>query len=150
MIKRLKQAGFTLIELMLALVVISILTSIAYSSYQDAINRARISTAMTDIRTLEVLLERSFTVNSAYPADLSTFNIGNDPWGNAYSYLNMALTTGNGAKRKDHGNVPINTDYDIYSSGPDGQSRSPLTAKASRDDIIRANNGGFVGEASDY
>ena len=79
MIKRLKQAGFTLIELILALVVLSILTSIAYSSYQDAINRTRISTAMTDTRTLGVLLERSFTVNSAYPTDLSTFNIGNDP-----------------------------------------------------------------------
>jgi general secretion pathway protein G len=29
-------------------------------------------------------------------------------------------------------------------------SQPPLTAAASQDDIIRANNGGFVGRASDY
>jgi general secretion pathway protein G len=34
--------------------------------------------------------------------------------------------------------------------GKDGKSQSPLTAKASRDDIIRANNGQYVGLAADY
>jgi general secretion pathway protein G len=34
--------------------------------------------------------------------------------------------------------------------GKDGASVSPLTARASRDDIVRANNGAFVGLASDY
>ncbi len=34
--------------------------------------------------------------------------------------------------------------------GPDGKSVAPLTAKASRDDIVRANDGKFIGEASDY
>jgi general secretion pathway protein G len=150
MMKSRKQAGFTLVELMLALVVIGILTSIAYSSYRDAIDRFRISTAVTDILTIEAILERSFTEKFAYPANLSTFNIPNDPWGNAYGYLNMALTIGNGAKRKDHGNVPINSDFDLYSSGPDGSSQPSLTAAVSRDDIVRANNGGFVGETTDY
>jgi general secretion pathway protein G len=46
--------------------------------------------------------------------------------------------------------VVRNTDYDLYSSGPDGASVGPLTAKASRDDILRANNGRFVGPASAY
>jgi len=46
--------------------------------------------------------------------------------------------------------VPLNTDYDLYSQGPDGQSVSPLTAAKSRDDIIRANNGDFIGTAEDY
>ena len=32
--------------------------------------------------------------------------------------------------------------------GKDGDSKSPLTAKASRDDIIRANDGGYIGLAS--
>lgn len=54
------------------------------------------------------------------------------------------------ARRKDHNLVPLNTDYDLYSSGPDGASVGPLTAKASRDDILRANNGRFVGPASAY
>lgn len=52
--------------------------------------------------------------------------------------------------RKDHSLVPINSDYDLYSMGPDGKSQAPLTANASRDDIIRANNGAFYGKASNY
>lgn len=52
--------------------------------------------------------------------------------------------------RKDHNLVPINTDYDLYSMGPDGQSVAPLTAKASRDDIIRGADGAFIGRASDF
>jgi general secretion pathway protein G len=34
--------------------------------------------------------------------------------------------------------------------GPDGASVGPLTASASRDDIVRANNGRFVGTAASY
>jgi len=52
--------------------------------------------------------------------------------------------------RKDHNLVPLNTDYDLYSMGPDGNSVGPLTAKASRDDIIRANNGSYIGPAANY
>jgi general secretion pathway protein G len=34
--------------------------------------------------------------------------------------------------------------------GPDGRTAPPLTARYSRDDIVRANNGAFVGVAADY
>jgi general secretion pathway protein G len=43
--------------------------------------------------------------------------------------------------------VPINTNYDLYNMGPDGRSGTPLTANHSRDDIIRANNGEYIGPA---
>jgi general secretion pathway protein G len=46
--------------------------------------------------------------------------------------------------------VPINSDFDLYSLGKDGKSAGPLTALASRDDVILANDGRFVGLASDY
>ena len=55
-----------------------------------------------------------------------------------------------GQKRKDKSLHPLNSDYDLYSMGPDGQSQTAITAKASRDDTIRANNGGFIGVAEDY
>jgi hypothetical protein len=55
-----------------------------------------------------------------------------------------------GHARKDHSLVPINTDFDLYSMGPDGRSSPPLTAQHSRDDIVRANNGAFIGIASEY
>ena len=52
--------------------------------------------------------------------------------------------------RKDRFLVPINSCYDLYSMGKDGQSVPPLTAKASWDDIVRANDGAFVGLAWQY
>jgi general secretion pathway protein G len=52
--------------------------------------------------------------------------------------------------RKDRFLVPLNTDFDLYSMGQDEDSKAPLTAEASHDDIIRANNGGFVGLAHKY
>lgn len=45
---------------------------------------------------------------------------------------------------------PLNTNFDLFSVGKDGDSRGPLNAAASRHDIIRANNGAFVGRAEDY
>ena len=52
--------------------------------------------------------------------------------------------------RKDRNLVPINTDYDLYSKGPDGASSPPLTARAGQDDIVRANDGAYIGVAADY
>jgi general secretion pathway protein G len=52
--------------------------------------------------------------------------------------------------RKDKNLVPINTQYDLYSMGADGQSVPPLTAKASRDDVVMANDGTYIGLASNY
>lgn len=52
--------------------------------------------------------------------------------------------------RKDRNLVPINSDYDLYSAGHDGATLPPLLAPVSRDDVIRANNGGFIGLASDF
>ena len=55
-----------------------------------------------------------------------------------------------GKPRKDRFLHPLNTYYDLYSMGKDGKSQTPLTAKASHDDIIRANDGRFIGLASEY
>jgi len=76
-------------------------------------------------------------------AGLADVGLGNklDPWGHPYGYLNLGDKKGHGHARKDHSLVPINTDFDLYSMGPDGLTAPPLTAKHSRDDIVRANNG---------
>ncbi len=52
--------------------------------------------------------------------------------------------------RKDRFLVPINSDYDLYSKGKNGDSVPPLTAPQSRDDIVRAADGSFVGIASEF
>ena len=55
-----------------------------------------------------------------------------------------------GAVRKDGKINALNTDYDLYSVGADGESVAPLSASASKDDVIRALNGGFIGLASNF
>ncbi len=46
--------------------------------------------------------------------------------------------------------VPLNTDYDLYSMGPDGNTAAPITAQAGYDDIIRASDGEYIGPASQF
>ncbi len=55
-----------------------------------------------------------------------------------------------GQARKDRFLVPINSDYDLYSLGKDGRSVAALTAKDSRDDVVRASDGAFIGLASNF
>lgn len=145
-----KQFGLTLIELMLATVILIIVTTLAYVNYQGYVERTKTVMAISDITIIEGQIERVWLESMTFPPNLNAFNFPNDPWGNPYQYLNMSTVNGNGKKRKDRNLVPLNTDYDLYSKGPDGQSVSPLTAAPSRDDIIRANNGSFVGKAEDY
>lgn len=142
--------GVTLLELLITIALIGLLSAVAMPSYQAYMERAKVLTAKKDILEISLKLERYLTFKNAYPttlADLPDTRL--DPWGSPYRYLSMEGATV-GQKRKDKSLHPLNSDYDLYSMGPDGNSQTPLTAKASRDDIIRANNGGFVGVAEDY
>lgn len=142
--------GVTLVELMVAMAILALIAAIAVPSYSGHVQRGRVAKAISDIKRIELSMERFMTDRGRYPASLAEAGIAlNDPWGNPYQYLSMA-----GAKvgqvRKDHSLHPLNTDYDLYSMGADGKSVSPLTAKASRDDVVRARNGAFVGLGADY
>ena len=89
--------------------------------------------------------------SNRYPSDLAEVGKATmlDPWGHAYGYVDHASSPP-GIWRKDKNIHPINSDFDLYSNGKDGTSVPALTAKPSRDDIVRANDGAFVGLASDY
>lgn len=146
------QRGLTLLELILAVATLAILASVAYASYQRQVDRARVSRAIADVSEMQLLIDKFELSRGALPDSLADIGSGArlDPWGNAYRYLNFATVMGLGPVRKDRNLVPLNTDYDLYSVGPDGRSQPPLTAQASRDDIVRANDGRFVGKAEDY
>ena len=75
-----------------------------------------------------------------------------DPWDGNYEYLNFSANIPGikGKIRKDHNLHPLNTEFDLYSKGPDGESVSPLTAAKSRDDILWARDGSFIGKAEDF
>jgi general secretion pathway protein G len=147
------QRGFTLLELMFAIVVLGVLATAGVTGYQRYVARAQTARAVADISEIQLAVDK-FELNNggALPASLADVGYGGqlDPWGNGYQYLNFANIMGVGEVRKDRNLVPINTDYDLYSVGPDGNSQPPLTANPSRDDIVRANDGRFIGKAEDY
>ncbi len=145
--------GITLIELMIVVAIIGTLSAIAVPNYLKYREKGKIALALTDIRIIEKTISIYAIDTGGFPDSLNDLSISNpiDPWGNPYRYLRIdGGSAPPGKRRKDHFMVPVNTDYDLYSMGKDGKSQTPFTAKASRDDIVRCNNGGFVGLVSDY
>ena len=149
------QSAFTLVELMITILVFAALAAIAIPSYQKYIERAKSSQAIRDIAQIGMIIERFFSTNQTYPANLAALGAGVpavDPWGNAYGYLAIKVNPApnQGDVRKDKNLNPLNSDYDLYSMGPDGQTQKQLTAAKARDDIVRAGNGSFIGLASEH
>jgi len=150
--KQPRSRGFTLVELLITIAIILTICAIAVPNLLAALEQARMAKAVSDIRAIGDEVEEYELVNNRYPTTLADINRDKfpDPWGNPYRYLNFAGTKGKGAMRKDRFLVPINTFFDLYSMGKDGQSVPPLTAKVSRDDVIWANDGDYVGKASQF
>ena len=61
-----RTAGFTLIELMIAMVVVAILTAIAIPSYQTYVRQSRRPDAKQGLLDLAAREERYYTVNNTY------------------------------------------------------------------------------------
>jgi general secretion pathway protein G len=144
--------GFTLLELMMALIVAGIVTTVAVSGYRAYASRAQTAAAIGGISQLALEIARFELNNNRLPTSLA--EIGRDtlldPWGHSYRYMDFTGVPGNGHKRKDGNLVPLNSDYDLYSVGADGATQSSLRPRVSHDDIIRANNGRFIGLGEDY
>jgi general secretion pathway protein G len=146
-----KQSGFSLIEVMIVIALIGTLAAIAVPNYIAYREKAKVAQAISDIRNMEKMIANFFVDNDRLPASLAEIGLGGrlDPWDTPYQYVPVAGTPP-GALRKDRFLVPVNSDYDLYSMGPDGKSRPPFTARQSRDDIVRAANGGFIGPVSEF
>ena len=147
------EEGFSLVELLIAVAIMTTVAAIAIPSYNECINNARIVKAIGDIKKIEENVTLYQLANNVLPESLDDLQLENrkDPWGNDYQYLRIAGDKkSRGQCRKDKFLNPLNNDYDLYSKGRDGESISPLTAGPSHDDIVRASNGGFIGLATNY
>ncbi|WP_154222200.1 type II secretion system major pseudopilin GspG [Marinicella rhabdoformis] len=123
-----QQAGFTLMEILIVVVILSILAVAVVPQFMDKPDQARIAKAKTDVSSLNTALSIYKMDNFSYPSssqglqalvqkpsgtpEAKNWNpngyiqkLPKDPWGNDYQYLNP----GNRAA------------IDIYSLGQDGQ-----------------------------
>lgn len=146
--------GVTLIELLIGLAVIGLLSAIAIPQFIGYQQKAAAQEAVMAIGTLSGHIDRFRTEFDMLPLDLEAAigDIPDDPWGNPYEYLNLeaGLPGTNGKRRRDKNMNPVNSDYDLYSKGPDGQSQAQFVAAKARDDIVRAADGDFIGIAEDF
>ena len=145
------ESGYTVVELVIVLAIVGVLTAVAIPIYGGYTDRQDQRTAISDIRVLETAIERFRTEFGRLPSSLDgVTDLVLDPWGNPYAYLNIEDMQPGDQPRKDKYLVPINSDYDLYSMGKDGSTAAPLTTQASRDDIVRASDGSYVGLAENY
>ena len=108
--------------------------------------------AIGDLRTLDVDI-RAFQVRyNRYPVTLGEARplVPIDPGAIPYVYTDLSQKGSKGKARKDGRLNPINSDFDLYSVGEDGRTSTPLTAPMSKDDVIRARDGAFLGLASEF
>ncbi len=143
--------GFTLLEVMIVAAIIATLAALALPSYVAYRNKARISAVVSELKHIESRLYGYNAENGRFPDTLADVGLGGlmDAWGNPYDYWPITGEK-NQKVRKDHSLHPINTDFDLYSRGADGNTNFPLTDDTSRDDVIRANNGTYFGLADSY
>jgi len=120
--------------------------------YVAALKSARVARAVGDLHAIALDIEQFHVANKRYPTTLTEARplVPNDPWGRPYVYTDLSQRGSRGRARKDGRLNPINSDFDLYSVGEDGRTTTPLGAPMSRDDVIRARDGAFLGLASDF
>jgi len=136
---------------MIVAVIMGVLAALAIPNYARVRERALIAAAIGDIKAVGLDLLNYQLDHNEYPTSLADVDRQGllDPWGNPYIYVSIEGSN-RGALRKDRFLVPINSGFDLYSMGPDGRTVAALTAAAAKDDIIWANDGGYVGLAENY
>lgn len=144
--------GWTLIEALLVLAILSVIAAILVPFLVQTIERTKVRRAIVDMRLIDSEIERYRDREDDLPRSLDELPLGRgpDPWGRSYVYFLFEGPGWRGRARKDRFLVPINSEYDLYSVGPDGASRPPLQNPVSFDDVVRANDGQFYGLGRDF
>jgi len=144
--------GFTLVELVIVLAIGGILIAIVTPMLGNYFERSRYVQSVIDLRDMQKTIKQYEFSHGALPDALSDVALDAklDPWGRPYAYFNLRTSKGNGQARKDKKLAPLNSDFDLYSVGADGVTAASLANSKSRDDIVRARDGGFLGTAEEF
>jgi len=141
-----------MVEMLVVMGILLTITAIAVPRFMAAREAARVSKAIADIYTFEKEIVIYQVTNDSLPHSLVDIGRGSfpDPWARPYQYLNLADDPLLSKARLDRFLHPINSDYDLHSLGAAWLSLPATTASVSADDVIRANDGAYVGLASQY
>ncbi len=148
-----KQSGFSLMEILIALVIIGILGSLVIGNFMGAVDDSRFTKLKSDFKAYENGLMRYYNDNGFYPTSEQGLKsleqkpetnpepnnyprggylkVEKDPWGNEYLYLSPA-EYGEG-------------DYEIISLGSDGQEGGEKQAS----DVTNWNVDEFIAAAKE-
>jgi len=146
------ERGFSIIEIVIVFAIGGLVLAIALPLMQSYFDRIRVAQAVAEIADMSTAIRKQERSKGALPDSLGDVGLGGrtDPWGHPYEYVNLGDSKGNGQARKDKKLAPLNSDFDLYSIGADGATAASLVNSKSRDDIVRARDGGFIGLASDF
>jgi general secretion pathway protein G len=125
---RIRQSGFTLIEIMVVVVILAVLGALVVPKILENVDKARVTRAQSDIRAIQTALDLYRLDNFKYPtteqglqalvkqpADPTITNyrsggylpsLPKDPWNSIYQYQNPG---------------PDGRDYEITTYGRDGK-----------------------------
>jgi general secretion pathway protein G len=146
------RGGFTVIELLSVMVIMSILAGIAVPKLMFILNSAKVARAIGDIKAIQTDLMSIEAGGQPLPANLGGIGRGAmlDPWGNPYVYIPFPPGPPPGGARVDRFGITTNSTFDLYSTGIDGGTAASLSSGSGQDDIVRAGDGGFVGLGRNY
>lgn len=144
--------GLTAFEVLIVAALLGTVTVMAVPAFYREIQETANTRVIVDIQVLQFAIDMYERMNERLPDSLDDLGPGPrvDHWGNPYQYLPSTAEHWDGHQRLDQHQVPLNDDYDLFSPGPDGEWKRPLMNPKSKDDIVRADDGLFIGVAVDH
>ncbi|HUP29655.1 MAG TPA: hypothetical protein VM122_05740 [Usitatibacter sp.] len=151
--RRLRRCGgFSAVEIGIVLLILGLVMWVSIPAYQGYVDRTRVVETIVAVGEMSKGIRQFEMSKGALPDSLAEAGYATnvDAWGYPYEYLNLRTSKGNGQARKDKKLAPLNSDFDLYSIGRDGLTAAQLSNKNSRDDIVRARDGAFIGTATEF
>jgi prepilin-type N-terminal cleavage/methylation domain-containing protein len=142
-------SGLTLVELIVVVGILGALALLAIPSYDEYVMKAKNNACASELRVIDKAVTAYYIDRSVLPASLDDVGFGSqlDPWKRRYVYKDHSIVDDVPHKPplQDIAGDVLNLDYDLYSMGVDGASASGFGDPANADDIVRANDGAYIG-----